>query len=182
MPDHKKNRWNIHKKTKSMKLCSSNTLYTYMSHKLTRSYKLFCSITPELLQKTFMVRKTTICLSYSSARTMPPGCCPCAANSIISGQSWNISCLLSKESNTKCCCPLIKLSMVESLHTYPSCSFCTQIGPCDQRPKISPESQDTFPKGLRVPLHPFGTLSLHLLNGLVSLIPLRATLRLIYLM
>ena len=35
-----------------------------------------------------MVQKVTIYPSCSSARTMLPGCCPCAANSIISLQGW----------------------------------------------------------------------------------------------
>ena len=44
-----------------------------------------------------------------SARTMPTGCCPCAANSFISLQFRNIytGCLLSKELNSRCCCSLI---------------------------------------------------------------------------
>ena len=59
----------------------------------------------------FMVQKVTIYPSYSSARTVPPGFCPCAANSIISLQFWKTytGCLLSKESNTRCCSSLIKL-------------------------------------------------------------------------
>ena len=134
------------------------------------------------------MRKVTIYPSYSSARTMPPGCCPCAANSIISLQFWKTytGCLLSKESNTRCCCSLIKLCMVKPRH--PSCCLCIlQPGPCDQRTKISSECQDVVWKGLvgtalRMPLHPFGTLYLHLLNVLLPLIPSRAAWRLIYLM
>ena len=46
----------------------------------------------------FMVQKVTIYPSYSFARTMPPECCPCAANSIISLQFWKTytGCLLGK--------------------------------------------------------------------------------------
>ena len=121
---------------------------------------------------------------------MPPGCCPCAANSIISLQFWKTytGCLLSKESNTRCCSSLIKLCMVKPRHISPSCCLCTlPPGPCDQRTKISSECQDAVWKGLvdaalRMPLHPFGTLSLHLLNVPLPLIPSRAAWRLIYLM
>ena len=137
-----------------------------------------------------MVPKVTIYPSYSSARTMPPGCCPCAANSIISLQFWKTytGCLLSKESNTRCCSSLIKLCMVKPRHISPSCCLCTlPPGPCDQRTKISSECQDAVWKGLvdaalRMLLHPFGTLSLHLLNVPLPLIPSRAVWRLIYLM
>ena len=137
-----------------------------------------------------MVQKFTIYPSYSSARTMPPGCCPCAANSIISLQFWKTytGCLLSKESNTRCCSSLIKLCMVKPRHISPSCCLCIlQPGPCDQRTKISSECQDAVWKGLvdaalRMPLHPFGTLCLHLLNVPLPLIPSRAAWRLIYLM
>ena len=129
-----------------------------------------------------MVQKATIYPSYSFARTMPPGCCPCAANLIISLKFWKTytGCLLSKESNTRCCCSLIKLCMVEPRHISPSCCLCIlQPGPCDQRTKISSEYQDAVWKGsvdaaLRMPLHPFGTLSLHLLNVPFPLIPSRA--------
>ena len=137
-----------------------------------------------------MVPKVTIYPSYSSARTMPPGCCPCAANFIISLQFWKTytGCLLSKESNTRCCSSLIKLCMVKPRHISPSCCLCTlPPGPCDQRTKISSECQDAVWKvlvdaALRMPLHPFGTLSLHLLNVPLPLIPSRAAWRLIYLM
>ena len=137
-----------------------------------------------------MVPKVTIYPSYSFARAMPPGCCPCAANSIISLQFWKTytGCLLSKESNTRCCSSLIKLCMVKPRHISPSCCLCTlPPGPCDQRTKISSECQDAVWKGLvdaalRMPLHPFGTLSLHLLNVPLPLIPSRAAWRLIYLM
>ena len=129
-----------------------------------------------------MVQKVTVYPSYSSARTMPPGCCPCAANSIISLQFWKTytGCLLSKESNTRCCSSLIKLCMVKPLHISPSCCLCIlQPGPCNQRTKISSECQDAVWKGLvdaalRMPLHPFGTLYLHLLNVLLPLTPSRA--------
>ena len=82
----------------------------------------------------------------------------------------------------------IMLCMVKSRHIYPSCSLCIlQSGPWDQRTKISSECQDAVWKGLvdaalRMPLHPFGTLSLHLLNVPLPLIPSRAAWRLIYLM
>ena len=68
----------------------------------------------------------------------------------------------------------------------PSCCLCIlQPGPCDQRPKISPEYQDAVWKGLVdaalcMPLHSFGTLSLHLLNVRLPLMPSRAVWRLIY--
>ena len=87
-----------------------------------------------------MVPKVTIYPSYSSSRTMPPGCCPCAANSTISLQFWKTysGCLLSKESNTRCCSSLIKLCMVKPRHISPSCCLCAlPPGPCDQRTKIS---------------------------------------------
>ena len=137
-----------------------------------------------------MVQKVTIYPSYSSARTMPPGCCPCAANSIISLQFWKTytGCLLSKESNTRCCSSLIKLCMVNPRHIFPSCCLCIlRPGPCDQRTKISSDCQDAVWKGLvdaalRMPLHPFGTLYLHLLNVPLPLIPSRAAWRVIYLM
>ena len=73
-------------------------------------------------------------------------------------------------------------------HISPSCCLCTlPPGPCDQRTKISSECQDAVWKGLvdaalRMLLHPFGTLSLHLLNVPLPLIPSRAVWRLIYLM
>ena len=137
-----------------------------------------------------MVQTVTIYPSYSSARTMPPGCCPCAANSIISLQFWKTynSCLLSKGSNTRCCSSLIKLCMVKPRHISPSCCLCLlQPSPCDQRTKNSSECQDAVWKGLanaalRMPLHPFGTLYLHLLNVSLPSIPSRAAWRLIYLM
>ena len=116
-----------------------------------------------------MVQKVTIYPSYSFARTMPPGCCPCAANSIISLQFWKTStgCLLRKESNTRCCSWLKKLCMVKPRHISPSCCLCIlQPGPCDQRTKIS-----------SIPLQ-----YLHLLNVPLPLIPSRAAWRLIYLM
>ena len=136
-----------------------------------------------------MVQKATIYPSYSSARRMPSGCCPCAANSIISLQFWKTytGCLLSKESNTRCCCSLIKFCIVKPLHISPNCCLCMlQPGPCDQRPKIS-EYQDAVWKGsadaaLRMPLHPSGSLSIHLLNRPLPLIPSRAVWRLPYLM
>ena len=73
-----------------------------------------------------MVQKVTIYPSYSSATAMPPGCCPCAANSIISLQFWKTytGCLLSKESNTRCCSSLIKLCMIKLRHISPSCCLC----------------------------------------------------------
>ena len=37
-----------------------------------------------------MVQKATLYPGYSSARTMLPRCCPCATNSIISLQFWNL--------------------------------------------------------------------------------------------
>ena len=89
-----------------------------------------------------MLQKVTIFPSYSSAITMPPGCCPCTANSIISLQFWKTytGCLLSKESNTRCCSSLIKLCMVKPWHISPSRCLCMlQPGPCDQRTKISSE-------------------------------------------
>ena len=87
-----------------------------------------------------------------------------------------------------CCSSLIKLCMVKPLHISPSCCLCIlQPGPCDQRTKISSECQDAVWKGLvdaalRMPLHPFGTLYLHLLNVPLPLIPSRAAWRLICLM
>ena len=105
-------------------------------------------------------------------KTMPPGCCPCAPNSIISLQFWKTytGCLLSQESNTRCCCSLVKLCMVKLLHISSSYCLCfLQPGPCDQRTKISSEYQDALWKGLvdatlRMPLAPFGNISQHLLN------------------
>ena len=97
-----------------------------------------------------MVQKVTIYPSYSSAGTMPPGCCPCAANSIISLQFWKTytGCLVSKESNTRCCSSLIKLCMVKPWHISPSCCLCIlQPGPCDERTKISSECQDAVWEG-----------------------------------
>ena len=94
---------------------------------------------------TVVVQKVTIYPSYSSTRTMPPGFCPCAANSIISLQFWKtyIGWLLSKESNTRCCASLIKLCMVKPRHISPSCCLCIlQPDPCDQRTKISSECHD----------------------------------------
>ena len=137
-----------------------------------------------------MVQKVTIYPSYSSARTMPPGCCPCAANSIISLQFWKTysGCLLSKESNTRCCCSLKKLCMVKPRYISPSCCLgILQPCPCDQRTKNCSEYQDAVWKGLvdaalRMPLHPFGTFSLHLLNVPLPLIPSRTARRLTYLM
>ena len=74
----------------------------------------------------------------------------------------------------------------------PACisQFCLGIiqpGPSDQRTKISSEYQDAVWKGLvdpalRMPLRPVGTLSLHLLNVPLPLIPSRAAWRLTYLM
>ena len=136
-----------------------------------------------------MVQKVTIYSSYSSARTVSPGCCPCAANSVISLQCWKIytGCLLSKDSNARRS-SLVKLCMVKPWHISPSCCLCIrQPGPCDQRPKISSEYQDSVWKGLvdaalRIPLHPFGTLSLQLLNVPLPLIPSRVAWRLTYLM
>ena len=136
-----------------------------------------------------MVQKVTIYPSYSSARTMPPECGPCAANSIISPQFWKTytGCLLSKKSNTRRCSSLIKLCMVEPCHISPSCCLCIlQPCPCDQRTKISSECRDAVWKGLvdaalRMPLHPFGTLSLHLFNVPLPLIPSRGACRLYYL-
>ena len=54
---------------------------------------------------------------------MLPGCCPFSTNSIISRQCWKTytGCLLSRELNSKCCCSLIKLSMIKSLYTSPIC-------------------------------------------------------------
>ena len=48
--------------------------------------------------------------------------------------------------------------------------------------KMSPFDVVTMKYALRMPLHPFGTLSLHLLNVPLPLIPSRAAWRLIYLM
>ena len=133
-----------------------------------------------------MVQRVTIYPSYSSARTMPPGCCPCAANSIISFLFWKsyTGCLLNKESNTRCCCSLIKLCMVKPRHISPSCCLgILQPGPVIREQK-SQEYQDAVWKGyagLRMPLHPFGTLSLHLLNVPLTLIPSRSAWRLTYL-
>ena len=115
-----------------------------------------------------------------------PRCCPCAPNSIVSLQFWKTytGCLLSKRSNTRCCCSLIELCMVNPLHSSHSCCLCIlQPGPCDQRANISSEYQDAVWKGsvdaaLRMPLHLFGTLSLHLLNVPLPLIPSRAVWRL----
>ena len=121
---------------------------------------------------------------------MPTGCCPCAANSIISLKFWKTytGCLLSIELNTRCCCPLIKLCVVKCKHISPNCCLCIlQPGLCDQRPKISSEYQDAVWKGLvdaalRMLLHSFGTPTLHLLNGPLPLITWRAAWRLTYLM
>ena len=121
---------------------------------------------------------------------MPPGCCPCAANSIISLQFWKTysGCLLSRESNTRCCCSIKKLCIIKPRHISPSCCLgILQPYPCDQRTKNSSEYQDAVWKGLvdaalRMPLHPFGTLSLHLLNVPLPLIPSRTARRLTYLM
>ena len=135
-----------------------------------------------------MVQKATIYPSCSSSRTMLPRYCPCAAISIISLQFWKTytGCLLSKESNTRCCSSLTKLCMVKLRHISPSCCLCKlQPGPCDQRTKISLECQDAVWKGLvdaalRMLLHHFGTLYLHLLNVPLPLISSRAAWRLIY--
>ena len=129
-------------------------------------------------------------LGCKYARTMLPGFCPCPANLIISLQFWKTytGCLLSKESNTRCCCSLTKLCMAKPLHISPSWCLCMlQPGPCDQRPKISFDYQVAVWKvlvdiALRMPLHLFGTLSLHLLNKPLSLMPSRAACRLAYLM
>ena len=73
-------------------------------------------------------------------------------------------------------------------HISPSCCLCIlQPGPWVQRTKISLEYQFAIWKGLvdaalRMPLHPFGTLFLHLLNMPLPLITLRAAWRLAYLM
>ena len=78
--------------------------------------------------------------------------------------------------------------MVKPQHISPGCCLCIlQPGPCHQRTKISSECQDAVWKGLvdaalRMPLYPFGTLSLPLLNVPLPLIPSRAAWRLIYLM
>ena len=119
-----------------------------------------------------MAQKDAICPSHSFARTMLSLCCPCAANVIISLQSWETytGCQLSKVWDTKCCCSLIKFSIVNPLHISPSCCLCIhQTGPCDQKPKICSEIQDAVWKGLAnaalsMLLHFFGTLSLHLLT------------------
>ena len=72
-------------------------------------------------------------------------------------------------------------------HISPSCCLCIlQPGPCDQRTKISSECQDVVWKGLvdaalRMPLHPFETLSLHQLNVPLPLIPSKPAWRFIYL-
>ena len=66
----------------------------------------------------------------------------------------------------------------KTLHISPSCILCIlQPGPCDQRAKISSEYRDAVWKvdaALRMPFHPFGTLSLHLLSVPLTLIPSRA--------
>ena len=78
--------------------------------------------------------------------------------------------------------------MVKPRHISPSCCLCIlQPGPCDQRTNISSECQDAVWKGLvdaalRMRLHPFGTLYLHLLNVPLPLTPSRAAWRLICLM
>ena len=92
------------------------------------------------------------------------------------------------KSNTRCYSSFIKLCMVKPRHISPSCCLCIlQPGPCDQRTKISSECQDAVWEGLvdaalRMPLQPFGTISLHLLNVPLPLIPPRAAWRFIYLM
>ena len=91
----------------------------------------------------------------------------------------------SKESNTRCCCSLMKLRVVNPRHISPSCCVCIlQPGPCDRRIQISkmPFGRGLVHAALRMPLHPFGTLFLHLLNVPLSLIPSRAAWRPTYLM
>ena len=96
--------------------------------------------------------------------------------------------LLSKELNTRFCSSLIKVCMVKPRHISPSCWLCIlQPGPCNQRTKISLGCQDAVWRGLvdaalRMPLHPFGTLPLHLLNTPLPLTPSRAAWSHIYLM
>ena len=118
---------------------------------------------------------------------MPPGCCPCAANSIISSPFWKTytGCLLSKKSKTKCCCSSIELCMVKPLHTSPRLFVYSNQAPAIRDQKI--KYQHVVWKGLVdaalcMPLNPFGNLSLHLLNGPFPLIPSRAAWTLAYLM
>ena len=107
---------------------------------------------------------------------MLSGCCPCGANSIISLQSWKTctSCLLSKWLAIEYCCSLFKLSMVKHRHTSPSgCLYILQMGACNDRPNISSKLQDAVWKGLadavlRMLLHHFGTIYLHLLDVLLK--------------
>ena len=110
-----------------------------------------------------MVQKVTIYPSYSSSRTMPPVCCPCAANSIISLPFWKTytDCLLSKGSNTRCCSSLIKLCMVKPRHiSHSSCLCVPQPGLCDQRTNISSECQDAALKAFGRRCFTYAALSL----------------------
>ena len=71
------------------------------------------------------------------------------------------------------------------IHVYICCLCILPPGPGDQRTKISSECQEAVWKGLvdtamLMPLHPFGTLYLHLLNVPLPLILSRAAWRLIY--
>ena len=121
--------------------------------------KLFYNITPGLLQQSLLWVKS---LQYIPATALPEKCRP----------------------------DVVLVPQIRSYiqHIFPSCCLCIlRPGPCDQRTKISSECQDAVWKGLvdaalRMPLHPFGTLYLHLLNEPLPLIPSRAAWRLIYLM
>ena len=170
------------------KICKSSNYNFYSIRKIRKilwypncweNEKLFSNITPGLLQQSSLWCKE---LQYIPATALPEQCPPdVVANSFISLQFWETytSCLLSKESNIRCCCSLLKLSIVNPLHISPCCCLCIlQPGLFDQRPKIFSEYQDA----LRMPLHPFGTLSLHLLNVPLQLILSRAAWRLTHLM
>ena len=137
-----------------------------------------------------MVQKVTIYPSYSSARTMPTGCCPCAANfyhitPVLKDLHW-----LPVEQKLEY---KVLLLTYKTLHgkapEYISqlLSLYTPTRPLRSEKKKIPQSAK-MPFGnvlvdaaLRMPLHPFGTLYLHLLNVPLSLIPSIAAWRLIYL-
>ena len=115
---------------------------------------------------------------------MPLGCCPFAANSIISFQFWKVIHWLPVEQRIEYKVLLLTYKALYGKAPAYISQLLSLYAP--SRPLRS-EYQDAVWKSLvdaalHMPLHSFGTLSLHLLNLPLPLIPSRAAWRLTYLM
>ena len=94
-------------------------------------------------------------------------------------------CLLSKESNTRCCCSLIKLSMLKPLHISPSSvSVYSNQAPAIRHQKYPPNTKMPFGRVWQTPLCVCRSNPLESspYNAPLPLIPSRAAWRLTYLM